>query len=137
MSFVLDASSALAWCFDGEATPASDALLDRTEAEDVAVPSIWPLEIANALAIAERRHRISPAQIAEYLALLDGLTLTIDPPSLKRAFVEIRGLARSESLSAYDAAYLDLAMREGLPLATRDQALLDAAHRLGVAVIAA
>lgn len=134
--FVLDASVALSWCFDNEATPADWSALDRTEAEFAAVPAIWPLEIANALAIAERKGRIASAALTEFVAQLETLDIRVDGTT-GRALKEALALARAESLSAYDAAYLDLAMREGLPLATRDRALAKAARRLGVAVVAA
>jgi predicted nucleic acid-binding protein len=135
--FVLDSSLALTWCFRDEATPADWLVLDRAEAEFAAVPAIWPLEVANVLALAERKGRIAAAEIAEFVARLDDLDIRIDEATATRGLRDILALARRESLTSYDAAYLDLAMREGLPLATRDVALADAARRLGVAVIAA
>lgn len=134
--FVLDASATLAWCFGDEASAESMALLDRLEAGDVAfVPAIWGLEIANILATAERKQRLTSARSTEFIALLAGIGLRYDDAPPERALHDILSLARQESLSSYDAAYLDLAMRMGLPLATRDQALADAAKRQGVAVI--
>ena len=76
--FVIDASVALAWCFDDEATEATRALLDRFEDERVEVPSLWHLELANALAMSERKGRITPARASEFIALIDGLQIMID-----------------------------------------------------------
>ncbi len=133
---VVDASIALAWCFEDEATAASWAILDRLSVEPAFVPSIWPLELANVLAGAERRGRIDAADIAEFLARLALLDLRVDEQTASRGLTEILALARAHALTSYDAAYLDLAMRDGVPLATRDRALADAAARCGVTVIA-
>lgn len=133
---VIDASIALAWCFHDEATPASWAVLDRVESEPALVPSIWSLELANVLVGAERRGRIGAAEIAEFLERLEALDIQVDGQTANRGLREILSLARAERLTSYDAAYLDLAMREGAPLATRDHALADAALRCGVKVIA-
>jgi len=134
---VLDASVAFAWCFQNESTAASDRVLERLEAEDASVPSIWHLEIANVLALSERRERITPARSTEFVALLESLMITVDEETSIRALGRVLDLARSERLSAYDAAYLELAMRLGVPLATKDKALGDAAERLGVTVLRA
>ena len=131
-AFVLDCSVAVAWLFDDEATPESDALLDRLKDDGAFVPALWRLELGNVLARAERRKRISAAQIVAFLALLDRLPIATDPETESRAFREILALARAERLSTYDAAYLELAMRRGLLLATRDSALVHAARRVGV-----
>ena len=131
-AFVLDCSVAVAWLFDDEATPESDALLDRLKDGGAFVPALWRLELGNVLARAERRKRISAAQIVAFLALLDRLPIATDTETESRAFREILALARAERLSTYDAAYLELAMRRGLVLATRDSALVHAARRVGV-----
>jgi len=99
------------------------------------VPEIWPIELGNILIGAQKRKRITPAKIAEFFALLDVITIHIDKETAHRAFHEIFSLAQSESLTTYDSAYLELAMRLGLPLATKDTALRDAATRLGVRVL--
>ncbi len=134
--FVLDASTALAWCFQDEATPERLAVLQRLGPGHAQVPAIWPLEVANVLAGAERRKRIDAAGIGEFLALIETLDIRVDGETGRRALREILGLARREGLTSYDAAYLDLAMRESLPLATGDRALAEAAQRCGVMVIA-
>lgn len=134
--FVLDASAALAWCFGDEATVESKALLDRLESGDTAfVPGIWGLEIANILALAERKRRLTAADSAEFIALLSAIGIRHDDAPADRALHDILALARQEGISSYDAAYLDLAMRLGLALATKDQALAQAAERQGATVI--
>ena len=134
---VLDASVALTWCFKNEATAAADRVLGRLAAEAASVPAIWHLEIANVLALSERRGRITPADTAEFIALLETLEIVIDEETPSRAFGRVLDLAREERLTTYDAAYLELAMRLGVPLASKDADLCDAAERLGVSVLRA
>jgi predicted nucleic acid-binding protein len=134
---VLDASVALAWCFKNEATAAADTVLERLATETASVPAIWHLEIANVLVMSERRRRITPANSTEFIALLEALVIVVDEETPSRAFGRVLNLAREERLTAYDAAYLELAMRLGLPLASKDGALCDAAERLGVSVLRA
>jgi predicted nucleic acid-binding protein len=133
--FVIDASVALAWCFDDEATAATRALLDRFDREHAEVPSLWHLELANALISAERKRRITAARASEFVALIGGLPIRIDEQTPNQALGTVLDLARSEQLSAYDASYLELAMRRGLPLATRDDDLLRAGQRMGVTLL--
>ena len=134
---VLDASVALAWCFEDETTPATLKVLQILAVEVASVPAIWPIEVANVLALAERRRRITPAESAEFIGRLEGLAIEVDAGTLSRAFTRILDLAREERLTAYDAAYLELAMRLGVPLATKDGPLSAAAMRLGVTVVGA
>lgn len=134
--FVIDCSVAVTWCFEDEATPASDGLLDRLGEESAAAPGIWPLEIGNVLVMAERRGRINAAQIAEFVALVRELPVAIDEETPDRALDEVMALARSKGLTTYDAAYLELAMRLGVPLATQDKELRQAAEELGTPVLA-
>ena len=134
---VLDASVALAWCFEDETTPATQKVLQILAVEVASVPAIWPIEVANVLAIAERRGRITPAESAEFIGRLEGLAIEVDAGTLSRAFTRILDLAREERLTAYDAAYLELAMRLGVPLATKDGPLSAVAMRLGVTVLGA
>jgi predicted nucleic acid-binding protein len=135
LTFVLDASTALSWCFEDEATPEGDALLERLQSEFARVPNHWSLEIANSLVIAERRRRLDAPRIERYLTVLSSLDIRADAGTTERAFGEVLHLARDARLTSYDAAYLDLALREGLPLATRDSTLAAAARRTGVEVI--
>ena len=133
--FVIDASVALAWCFDDEATEATRALLDRFEDEHAEVPSLWHLELANALAVGERNKRITPARTSQFIALIGELPIVIDEQTPNVALSTVLDLARSEQLSAYDASYLELAMRRGVPLATKDDDLVRAARRVGVTLL--
>ncbi len=135
-AFVIDCSVAVTWCFEDEATPASDGLLDRLGEEEAAAPAIWPLELGNVLVMAERRGRIDAAQIAEFVALVRDLPVAIDEETPQRALDEVLALARAEKLTTYDASYLELAMRLGVPLATQDRELRQAAERLGTPVLA-
>ena len=137
MEVVIDASVALAWCFRDERTEATATLLERVQTDAAAVPSLWHLEVANVLALAERRGRITPAESTELIALLETLEIVVDDETPSRALGRVLDLAREERLTAYDAAYLELAMRLGLPLASKDADLCDAAERLGVSVLRA
>jgi predicted nucleic acid-binding protein len=134
MSFVLDASIALSWCFSDESTPVTISLLEKLETEKAFVPAIWSLEVGNILIGAERKKRISYAKITEFLTLLEDLDIRVDYETHTRAFQQIFSLAHSEKLTTYDAAYLELAMRLGVPLATKDRQLYEAALGLGVRV---
>jgi predicted nucleic acid-binding protein len=132
---VLDCSATVAWCFREEASAASWTLLDRIVVDGALVPSLWPYEIGNVLIMAERRERLTEADVGEFLDLLARRPIELDPIAAERVLHDVRHLARSERLTAYDAAYLELAMRSGLPLATRERALARAATRSGVDLI--
>lgn len=133
--FVLDASVAVAWCFDDESSPAAWALLDRLRTAPAQVPALWALEIGNILVGAERRRRISQARTVEFLGILGDLDIRVDPDVPGRAFRDVLPLAREQRLTTYDATYLELAMRLGLPLATKDTALIRAAGALRLATL--
>lgn len=132
---VIDASIALSWCFEDEASEETDAIAARMTETGAIVPGLFKLEMANILLQAERRGRITPAQVAATIALLDELAIPVDGETADRAFRETVGLARSHALTSYDAAYLELALRKGAALATRDRKLAEAARALGVAVL--
>mgnify|MGYP001424818482 CR=1 FL=1 len=135
-SLVLDASVALCWLFDDQATAHTESLLDRLVAGDtVAAPSIWPFEIANVVTVAERRRIVHPAQAAAFFQTLGQLSIAVDRAEIERIFNAVSETARRYRLSAYDAAYLELALREALPLATADAALRNAARAAGVGVV--
>jgi predicted nucleic acid-binding protein len=134
--FVLDASVAVAWCFEDEATKFTESVLDLLSVgAEALVPAIWPVEVVNALLIAERRNRILLAQVTALLQRIAALPITVLPIDPLRAFDHILPVARQQSLSAYDAAYLDLALRQGLPLATLDEQLRRAAKTTGVVLL--
>lgn len=134
-AFVVDSSVALAWCFRDETTPETSRLLDIAGTEGAAVPNLFHLETTNVLLVAERRGRMSAADTADQIALLGSLPLAIDPHTAEEAAHATLSLARIHRLTAYDAAYLELALRRRLPLATRDAALAAAAMAAGVAVL--
>ncbi len=129
---VLDCSVTLTWCFDDEASADGDAVLEWVRDEGALVPALWHLEVANVLVQAERRKRLTSTETAAFFALVAQLPILIDDETARRAWRGIVDIARTEGLSAYDAAYLELAIRRALPLATKDRALSDAAARLGV-----
>jgi predicted nucleic acid-binding protein len=131
-SFVLDASVVLAWCFETETDQITDAVLDSLADRTAVVPTVWPLEIDNALVVAERRRLLDRASSMRFLNLLHRLPIAIEQESPLHMFGEILLLAREQQLSTYDATYLDLAMWSGLPHASRDDALIQAAERCGV-----
>ncbi len=133
--FVIDASVVLAWCFEDEASDLADRVLDRLDGDEAVAPAIWPLEVANALRTAERRGRIEMGDLARVRELLEALPIRVEPLDLRSALGEVMELARSLELSAYDAAYVALAARKGLGLATIDEPLRRACARAGVSLV--
>jgi len=132
--FVLDCSVTMAWCFDDEATAYTDGVRDCLADKRAVVPTIWPLEAANATLMGERRKRLDEARSQRFFVLLTALPIVVDDETSNRAFGEIVHLARTHQLSAYDSAYLELAIRRGLPLACNDGKLKNAAVAAGVAL---
>ena len=130
--FVLDCSIAAAWLFEDEAALETEALLDRLTDGPAWVPLHWRLEVGNVLVQAERRNRITPAQVAASVDFVDSLPIEVDAETESRSLREVLALARSARLTTYDAAYLELALRRGLALATQDHALVRAARGLKV-----
>ena len=131
--FVLDCSATLPWVFGDEASPAADALLDRlVQGERAWVPALWHLELGNVLLGAKRRGRIDQAGIEGFLSRLAVYDIAVDDQTMERAWQKTLDLALQHSLSTYDAAYLELALRRGLPLASLDRELIAAARACGV-----
>lgn len=128
MSFVVDASVCLAWLIEAERSPATQALLPRLEAEGATAPSLWLFEVPNALLVAQRRGRFSTDSLRVLLEDLEGLEVAIDDQSDRAAFGSTLDLASRHNLTVYDAAYLELARRRALPLATLDVRLRRAAQ---------
>lgn len=131
---VLDASIALAWCFEDEASLETDAIADDVRDHGAIVPGLFQLEIGNILLQAERKGRLSPSDVAIRLSLMAELSIATDPETAGRGWRETLTLARSHGLNTFDAAYLELALRKGAALATRDKALASAARALGLTV---
>ena|ERR1700691_173537 len=135
-SLVLDASVPLAWCFEDESAALPERVLDVLETgTEMLTPSIWPLEVANALLMAERRKRITTAQATAFLQRISKLPILVEPISPNRAFEHILQVARQYQLTEYDAAYVELALREALPLATLDAKLRRAARAAGLTLV--
>jgi predicted nucleic acid-binding protein len=134
MSIVIDASIALSWCFEDEASPETDALADRVAIEGGIVPALWHVEVTNVLLQAEKRGRISAYEVGAKLEMFGDLLIETDYESVGRAWRETLLFARFHKLTSYDATYLELAIRRGVPLATLDKALAAAARVVGVVV---
>jgi predicted nucleic acid-binding protein len=131
--FVLDSSVTMTWFFEDEATPATDALLDQLAADAHAVVAAhWALEVSNTLLMGERRKRCTVAESTHFLQILNGLQIETDQETVDRAGGTTLALARTHGLTLYDSAYLELAMRSRLPLATLDHRLRAAAVKTGV-----
>lgn len=131
--FVLDASTTLSWCFEDERAPGSETALDALgSGAEALTPALWTYEVLNVLAAARRRKRLTQAQSAAFWNELRKLPIETESGPGDDAAVEIMALAEQYGLSAYDAAYLELALRESLPLATLDAHLNRAARAAGV-----
>ena len=136
MEFVLDSSVTLSWFFDDEATVATDELLDQLNGDGHAIVAAhWMLEVSHTLLMAERRTRATVADSSHFLALLDVLPIETDPQTACRATTVSLNLAKTQGLTLYDRAYLELAMRRSVPLATLDKPLRAAAEKSGVACL--
>lgn len=135
MSLVLDGSATLGWLYPDERSPIAAEAFELVATEGAWVPSLWRLEVANSLQIGIRRGRIDVVFRDSALADLGRLNISVDPDTDKLAWTAILGFADRFRLTTYDAAYLELAHRRSLPLATLDNSLCAAAQTLGVALI--
>jgi predicted nucleic acid-binding protein len=135
-SFVIDASANLPWCFEDEATPYTEGILNRCAAgEEVIVASVWPLEITNGLLSAQRRGRVTAERVEQFLTQILRFHIQVEPFTTQQAVREVKQLAQTHQLTTYDAAYLALALRFQLPLATLDKELITAANAAGVRLV--
>jgi predicted nucleic acid-binding protein len=134
MPFVLDASVAMSWCFADEITPFSDHVLESLRDTYATVPPLWSFEVLNAVAMSERRGRLTAPLSDEFIETLSALDIRVDQDFPKAAQGDLLLLVRRHGLTSYDAAYLQLAKRRNLPLATLDRKLLAAASQEGVAL---
>jgi predicted nucleic acid-binding protein len=135
VSLVIDASLTLSWYFEDERTPAIDAVLDQVAANGAVAPSLWRLEVANGLQTAIRRKRIDRAFRDQALRQLGLLPITVDRETDMHAWSSMLSFSDQFDLTIYDAAYLELAHRLGLPLASLDEKLNAASHALGIPVL--
>jgi predicted nucleic acid-binding protein len=135
MAFVLDCSVALAWVLPDEGSTYADALLDRLVAEGAVVPPIWPLEVGNVLLAALRQRRIRQTEFEPTVERLKRLPIEVDIGATDHALAGVLVLAAQHGLTTYDAAYLELAQRRRLPLATLDKRLRTACRAAKVEVL--
>jgi predicted nucleic acid-binding protein len=130
--FVLDCSLAMSWCFQNEQSAATERLLDDfTRGTTALVPVLWVWEVNNVLITAQRERRIDAAKRHQQMSLLRRLPITVDEQGYQHAWSDTANLALAHNLTAYDASYLELALREGLPLASLDRDLRKAAQKAG------
>ncbi len=134
MALVIDASIIVRWYFRDEANPRDD-VLRRLGSETAVVPSHWEAEVANGVIIGERRKRSHLADVSRLVDLISDLDREVDGEGAATALARLLPLARAHRLTVYDAQYLELAERRGLPLATFDRNLATAAHSVGVEVL--
>lgn len=132
---VVECSVMIAWALEAEATPVSRATLESLATVTAVVPTLWSYEIANVVRMFERRRRFTRREADQFLTFIASLPIRIDDGSTHRALADTLALARSYDLTVYDASYLELAMREGAPLATDDEALRLAAERSGTGLV--
>lgn len=135
MSLVIDASLTVSWYFDDEATPATEAILDTVSETGAVVPTLWRLEVANAFQSAIRRKRFTASYRDRSLNELRHMPIVVDSDTDTYAWTTTLRLAERFSLTIYDSAYLELAQRRSLPLATLDSALQRAAMALNIAIL--
>lgn len=133
--FVIDNSVVMSWCFKDETNNYADTVLDRLTEAVAVVPSIWPLEVANVLLVAERQKRLGESDSIRFITLLSQLPIVVEQERPEMMMKELLALARANNLSSYDVSYLDLAMRKGFPIATIDNELIEAARRIDVPII--
>ena len=134
-SFVIDNSVVMSWCFKDEISQYADGVLDLLQESTAFVPSIWPLEVVNVLIVAERKRRLRQADSIRFMTLLSQLPIIVEYERTGTIMNDLLVLARANNLSSYDASYLDLSMRRGLPIATMDTRLIKAAKKSNVPVI--
>lgn len=132
---VIDASFALAWCFDDEATPRTEALLAKAVDTAFVIPPLWKWELSNALLMSQKRGRIPTGKLPAILSRLGKLNFIIDATWESVSPEALVSLGQDHGPTAYDAAYLELALRISVPLATLDRALARAATSLGIQVL--
>lgn len=135
--FVLDNTVTMAWCFTDEATEFTETLLSRLSnlTDSAIVPALWLYEVINVTELAVRKGRITAEKANAFLESLADLPIAVESPALPQMFVSVRELVGQYKLTAYDASYLELAIRHNLPIASSDKALVKAAQAAGVNVV--
>lgn len=135
MRCVVDSSVTLSWCFEDERTPATQAVLEQIGESGAVAPQHWPLEVLTGLMMAERRQRIDAGRRRQLADFLRDLPIALDPDTTIQLWGTTQGLAERFRLTTYDAAYLELAHRKRLSLASLDRDLRTAATTLGVTLL--
>jgi predicted nucleic acid-binding protein len=133
--FVLDCSITMAWLFSDESTSHTEYILQLLDSAQAVVPTIWPLEVANVLALAVKNKRVTALEASSFVDALSSLPIYVDESTTVRAMHSIYTLATRESLTIYDASYLELALRENIPIATLDKDLLKASKALKIKIL--
>jgi predicted nucleic acid-binding protein len=135
--FVLDNTVTMAWCFNDEATPFTEALLNRLSSltDSAIVPALWLYEVVNVTGLAVRKGRITEDKARAFLDSLADLPIEIEDATRARLFTSVMALVGRHKLTAYDASYLELAIRHNLPIAALDNALTKAAREAGVTLM--
>ncbi len=132
VAFVLDASVTVAWAFRETANAYATGVLQALTHGEAAAPSIWPLQVANALLMAQHKGRLTVPECEYFLSLLGQLPIRVEYETPEHVWDQVLSLAQHYNLTVYEAAYLDLAMRLTRPLATQDPSLRQAAEELGL-----
>jgi predicted nucleic acid-binding protein len=125
----------MSWCFKSDANKYGDAVLDILAESTALVPPIWPLEVVNVLLVAERRNRLKQVDSVRFITLLSQLPIVVEHEGPERKMKDLLSLGRATNLSSYDAAYLDVAMRNDCPIATLDKKLIEAAKNVDVTTL--
>lgn len=135
--FVLDNSVAMRWCFESGAHAHADNVLQQLESDDgeAFVPVLWRYEVSAVLARAQNTGVLTAQKVTEFLENLQALNIIVDTDGSDRIFTDVHQLAITHRLTSYDAAYLELALRRNLPLATLDRDLLRACKTAGVSAL--
>jgi predicted nucleic acid-binding protein len=135
MTLVLDASVALSWCFEDEATESTLDILRYIERTEAIAPAIWPVEIAHVLRQASRRGRIARRKVTDLLEAMATLPVRLVEIATTTVFVDVMDVAWARDLTPYDALYVELALRTGSELATLDRAMARAGRDAGIAIL--
>lgn len=125
----------MTWCFEDERNDFADSILEALQDSKAIVPTLWSFEVANVLLMAQKNKRITEVQVANFIDALSALPIEIDESTTSKAMHSIFALAATSDLTIYDAAYLELALREKIPLVTLDKGLIKAAKKLNVSLI--
>ena len=133
--FVLDNSVVMTWCFQDEFTPYAEAVLDSLTEAVAVFPAVWPLEVINVLLVAERNGRLHEADSVRFVSLIGQLPIMVDRSWPERLMRDLLAIGRIHNLSSYDSAYLESAMRQGLPIATLDKRLLQSARQINLPIL--